>query len=319
MGADFWILLAVGVLLVFVILPTLLLSYIIYAVLLIRNKKEKWGRECSMPEDPEYFGMYRTGMAWREKYAAVRREVSVTSGRFRLAGEYFDFGSDRAVLIIPGRMESCLYSCFYAEPYRAAGWNVLVIDNRAHGLSDGKVSCLGYREYRDIHRWTELLTRELGNRRVLLHGICIGASTALFAAAAKDAPAELCGLVVEGMYKNFYESYKNHLIVQQRPKFPPAMAVMLWIRLVSHGNVVTDGPYRRITRLRLPILMLHSRVDEFSDPRLAAEMYESCTAPKKMVWFDVGAHSRVRVNNPEQYDAAVTAFAGELLAEAAVR
>lgn len=300
--------------LAFLILPTFLIAYIIYSVLLVRTRPEKWGRECPLPEDPEYFGMYRTGLAWREANAASRREVRIRSGRLELAGEFYDFGGTEAVIIIPGRTESCFYSAFYAEPYREMGISVLVIDNRAHGLSGGRVSCVGYREYRDLFAWIDFLTSSLGITDVYLHGICIGASTALFAAASGEAPDAVRGLVVEGMFKNFFETYKKHAALQNRPKLPLPIQVMFWVRLISHGNAVTDGPFRRIRQLSLPICFLHSRVDEFSDPALAERMYEDCPAPKRIVWFDKGAHSRVRVNNPERYDAAVTEFVTDLRA-----
>ena len=315
MGAGFWIAVVLGVVVVFGILPVLVLSFIIYSVLLLRKGPDKWGRACTMPEDEEYFGMYKEGLAWGEKYAAAMRPVEVMSGKYHLVGEYFDFGGENAVLIIAGRTEACKYSYYFAEPYRAKGFNVLVIDNRAHGLSDGRVSCLGYREYADINAWVRFLTDKCGNRGVILHGICIGSSTALFAATAQDAPREILGIVAEGMYKNFYESYKNHIILQGRPDFPFTQGVMLWIRLVSHANVVTDGPFRRIERLKKPICFIHSRVDEFSDPKFAQMLYDKCTAPKRLVWFERGAHSRVRVNNPEQYDATVTEFIESVTAE----
>jgi hypothetical protein len=54
--------------------------------------------------------------------------------------------------------------------------------------------------------------------------------------------------------------------------------------------------------------MLHSREDKFSPPERAKKMYDKCTAKKKLVRFDRGAHSRVRINNPESYDGAIEDF-----------
>ena len=48
------IFIVIGVIVVFGILPTLAMSFAIYYVLLVRNKPEKWGRECSIPDDEEY-------------------------------------------------------------------------------------------------------------------------------------------------------------------------------------------------------------------------------------------------------------------------
>ncbi|MBQ2157858.1 MAG: hypothetical protein II443_04765, partial [Oscillospiraceae bacterium] len=138
-----WIVYVIIALFVLVAVPLLGIPALVYRVLLVRTSKEKWGRSMSMPEDEEYAEMYRRGLKWGEEHADKKRDVKIKNGRLSLYGEYFDFGFKKAVIIVPGRMESCLYSYFFGEPYRASGYNVLVIDGRAHGLSDGKINSLG--------------------------------------------------------------------------------------------------------------------------------------------------------------------------------
>jgi fermentation-respiration switch protein FrsA (DUF1100 family) len=312
----YWIVLiaVAGAVLFFFLLPTLIMSFVLYCVLLVRNKPDKWGRECSMPEDPECKEMFDLGLEWDGRYKDCKKEVTVTSDGLKLIGEYYDFGGSSAVIIISGRTESLLYSYYFAEPFRSAGYNVLVIDNRAHGLSEGKISSLGYKEYRDVIRWAELLHDELGNGKIVLHGICIGASTALFTAVSKKCPDYIEAISVEGMYVNFYESFVNHM-KHDRPQtktFPIMQEVMLHIRVFSGANVVTDGPLKRIPKLRKPILFLHSRQDQYSLPDKTEILYEKCTAPKRIVWFDTGLHSRIRINNTEKYDEAVREYLRDL-------
>ena len=303
-----WIWIAVGAILVFFLLPTMLMSGIIYTVLLVRTKPEKWDRSCSIPDDEEYVGMFREGLAWEEKWKEHKQPVSIVSDGLKLVGEYFDFGGKRAVIIVPGRMESLLYSYYFAEPYRQEGCNVLVIDNRSHGLSEGKVSCLGFREYRDLQAWSRMLSERFGNTQVVLHGICIGASASLFALTDRNCPDCLCGMVADGMYTTFCESFKNHMLEDKHPLLPFVAEVMLYIRLISHANVVTDGPVKRIRQLQKPILFIHSRADSFSLPEKAQQLFDACPAEKRLEWFEVGAHSRVRVNNPERYDRVIREF-----------
>ncbi len=310
-----WIVLGVlGFALLSGIIMTLIIAWIIYATLLRRNKPGKWDRGISFPEDEEYCRMHDIGIAWGETYKDRIREVTVTSDGLKLVGEYFDFGGKSAALIIAGRTECLLYSYFFAEPFRRAGRNILVIDNRAHGLSEGKVSCLGYREYRDILEWCRLLHDDLGNERVFLHGICIGSSTALFALTAPECPDYIEGMSCEGMYMTFYRSFDKHMDLDrpEKKKFPVVQEVMLWIRLCSHANVVTDGPYKRIEKLRKPILFLHSREDPYSTPDQAEYLYAHCSAPKKLAWFPHGAHSRIRINDMENYDDTIVGFLQKL-------
>ncbi|MBR4767392.1 MAG: hypothetical protein IK088_00265, partial [Lachnospiraceae bacterium] len=147
----YWIvLIAAAALLLFGVLPFFILSLILYRVLLVRTDKKKWVRGMSMPDNEEYAKLFRDGQVWREAHLDRKKDVHIVNEGLNLYGEYFDFGADRAVIILPGRMETCLYGCFFAEPYEKIGFNVLTIDPRAHGLSDGRYNSLGFTEYRDV-------------------------------------------------------------------------------------------------------------------------------------------------------------------------
>ena len=312
MGPLQIILIIIGAALLLFVLPVLAMSFALYAVLLLRTSKNKWGHTCSFPDDPEYVRMYNAGLEWEKTVTDKKRPVQVKSGRYRLVGEYFDFGAKRAVIIIAGRTESYQYSYYFASAYERDGYNVLVIDNRAHGYSDGHINRLGYGEYKDIIKWSGLLV-SLGNSSVVLHGICIGASTALFAAASKKCPGYIRAVVTEGMYVNFYESLKNHFKEKNKPLFPIIQGVVTHLFFISRANVVTDGPIRRIKKMYRPILMLQSRQDTYSVPEFAQVLYDRCPSEtKKLVYFPVGAHSRIRINDEQGYDRTVSEFLSSL-------
>ena len=307
MQIIFWIaviLLALNVFLQF------LAAGIIYTVLLVRTSKKKWGREVKLPEgDDEYRDMYYEGLDWGRQYEDYKQPVEINSGRYHLVGEYFDFGGSKAAIIIAGRTESFKYSYYFAEPYRRAGYNVLVIDNRSHGLSDGVFNCLGYREYRDIQEWCRMLRDTFGNKAVFLHGICIGSATALYAITDSNCPDCIEGMCGDGMFTRFAESFRNHMDEDKRPKFVFKSLIYLYMRVFSHANVVSDGPLWRIDKMTEPILFIHSREDVYSTPEQVKQLYAKCPSEnKRLVWFDKGAHSRVRVNAPEKYDETIMEF-----------
>ena len=54
-------------------------------------------------------------------------------------------------------------------------------------------------------------------------------------------------------------------------------------------------------------------MDAYSTPDQAELLYNTCTAPKKLVWFDKGVHSHIRINNTQQYDEAVGSFIDEFV------
>ncbi|MBQ3266095.1 MAG: alpha/beta hydrolase [Ruminococcus sp.] len=309
---PFWIWIIIIAVIVFGILPLPVLGFYLYSVLLVRTSPKKWGRECSIPDDEEYKRMFDIGIEWEKKYSSHKQPVEIVSDGFRLVGEFFDFGSDTSVIIIAGRMESLLYSYYFAEPYRRLGYNILVIDNRAHGLSEGKFLSLGFKEYRDILRWGELLHDSFHQKSIVIHGICIGSSVGLFALCAPECPDYFRAIVAEGMYTCFKDSFVNHLIDGHHSVQPATFFVMLYLRIFA-GADASDGPVNRIDQLKKPILFIHSKEDVFSLPSEVQQVYDRCRSEKKLVWFDKGAHSRVRINAPERYDETVIDFLSRLV------
>lgn len=294
-------------LLVFIFLP----PFIVYRVLLVRTKPTKWGRKCSAIKDKEQVTMFEQGEAWGEKYKDCRTEVRIESAGFKLAGQYFDFGKNKAAIVIAGRSESCLYSCYFAEPYRKMGYNLLLIDNRCHGLSEGKYDNTGFTEYVDILAWAKFLHDEKNNKAILCHGICMGAATALYAMTEKNSPDYFEGLVADGMFTTFRESFNNHLIANHTLRFPTTLMVMAMIKKHSNADAFHYGPVSVIQNLKKPILFLYGKQDNFSLPKNAEELYAKCNSTKKIVWFDKGVHSHLRINAPEKYDQAICDFIAE--------
>ena len=286
-----------------------IIAAVVYRILLVRTSPDKWSRECSLDDEEEQKRMYAEGNAWHDRYSDRISEVKINSEGFELFGEYVDFGFDRAVIIIAGRTEGCMYSYYFAEPYRAAGYNVLVIDNRCHGLSGGKYVSLGLREYKDILKWGEMLHDLYNNERIVIHGICIGSATALYTLTAEECPSYFAGMVADGLYVDFRESIKNHMIEQERKNINICLSLLsLYFRLITGKNMVKQGPIHCIDKLKRPILFIYSKKDIYSVPEKGQLLYDRCLSEKKLEWFDYGAHSKVRINNTEKYDNAIASF-----------
>lgn len=305
-----WIVLGLLVLtFLFYVLPFAIIADKQLRHLFIRTSPQKWNRTINFPDDPEYVGIVKGGEAWAEKNKDSMTDVSIVNDSLHLAAQYYDFGNDKAVILIPGRTEGCTYSCYFAEPFRKAGFNVLAIDNRSHGHSEGKCNCLGLKEYRDILAWGAFLHDKCSIKSVVCHGICIGSATALYAFTSGDCPEYFTAMVADGMYTTFRESFKQHLIQDHRPVFPFINIFFFLYRIRTGVNASKNGPVYCIDRMTRPILFIHSREDVFSLPQNAQMMYEKCPSKsKKIVFFDKGRHSFVRINNTEQYDAAVVDF-----------
>lgn len=306
---------AVGIVLLGGLIPLLCfmlpLSKSIYTEQLVRTSPDKWGRACSAPDNEEQVAMWEAGLAWAEPHKDKCTPVQIENDGFQLFGEYYDFGKDRCIIILPGRCESLMYSYYFAPPYEKAGFNVLVIDTRCHGKSEGIYNTIGVKESRDVLAWAEFVCNTFGKQDIYMHGICIGTSAGLFALSAQNCPDYLKGLVTEGCFVSFRETFKRHMIAINRPRFPVLDLVMMQINRHTGTNVYRDKPIRAIKRLKKDhrVLFLYGTQDIFSIPEKTKELFAACSAEdKKLVWFHKGGHSHLRINNTQEYDDAIIQF-----------
>lgn len=288
---------------------TLPIAKRVYFSQLVKTDKDKWGRCCSAPENEEQLMMWNSGCEWADGQKEYMKPVSIENEGLHLVGEYYDYGSDRCVIILPGRCESLMYSYYFAPPYQKAGLNILVIDSRAHGLSEGTYNTIGIGESRDLLKWVNMLISEYGIKKIYFHGICIGTSSGIFAAASKDCPKEVKGIITEGCYVSFRETFRTHMIYEKKPRFPVLDLCMLYIKKYAGTNVYTHSPINYIGKVKQDMLFLFGEKDVFSLPKKSRKLFKKAGCEyKKLVWFDKGAHSHLRINNTEKYDNAIMEF-----------
>lgn len=282
----------------------------VYKDNLVKTSPDKWGRACSAPENEEQMAMWQDGCAWAQANKDYMQPVETCNEGLSLFGEFYRFSdTDRCAIILPGRGECLMYSYYFAQSYVKAGCNVLCIDPRAHGKSDGVYNTIGQAESRDLLVWIRLLEEQFGVKEIYLHAICVGTSTALIAMTRDDCPSSIKGLVTEGCYASFRETFRQHMIVDKRPLFPVLDLVMHNIRKHTGTNLRKTAPIRLVKRMKHRVLFIYGTQDVFSIPPMSRKLYAACASKDKRIqWFDVGCHSHLRINNKDAYDKAITDF-----------
>lgn len=283
------------------------IAYQIYTQTLKRRSKNQWGRAPS-DNSPRQLQMDSDGMEWHRANLDKKTDVHIVRDGLNLYGEFYDFGSDRCAMILSGRTESLRYGYYFAQPYAKAGMNILVVDPRAHGFSDGEFNTLGFEESKDDLAWIQYLHENHGINHIVFHGICIGAAGGIFACTSEECPDYVDGIVTEGMFARFGESMRNHLLKRKRMIFPILQCINFWCKHFT-GHSMMKGPLNVIDKMDQNLLMLHSLADKISPSHYAQALYDhSGSKEKKLVWFEDSDHSMIRVDHTEEYDREITQF-----------
>ncbi|HBF67896.1 MAG TPA: hypothetical protein DDW20_01050 [Firmicutes bacterium] len=274
-----------------------------------RQKSSKFERGCSDTSVDFHLDMYNQGMKFRDENISHVSQHEIISLGLRLCAEYYDFGFKKAIIILPGRTETCYYGAYYAEAFKNGGYNVLCIDPRAHGLSEGDKITLGKDEAIDALEWAKYLHDNLGNESICLYGLCGGATSACLALINKDCPKYISSFIADGMFYSFYRLYKRHIVDLKKPVYPVIWQVMSKIKKYNHVNPYKAKPFNMVDKINVPVLFLSGEKDIFAIPSEAMMMFNKCSSKdKKIVFVPEGRHSHLRYDNKPLYDKEVVSF-----------
>jgi uncharacterized protein len=205
-------------------------------------------------------------------------------------------GSSRAAVLVHGWVgdRSDLHVVETALVYHRAGFNVLMLDMRAHGESEGERVTLGYQEVRDVRgalSWLE--ERGYDSERVVLHGWSMGG-----AAVVRTAPsAGVAAVVEEAAYADL-----PPLLWERLPEasslpafFNPGIFLMGKLLLgIDPWAVRPEEEAGRLSREGVPFMIIHSPDDEvipFEHAKWFAAAYPEATFWKVEGYEHVAAYS----------------------------
>lgn len=312
------VLIIVGSLLILGLLVSIVLvfivAYIVYSKTLMRGKSGTWGRErCSEPGCEALETMWKRGLLWKKDNESFIKELEIKSkDGLKLVAEWFDYGFDKTVIILPGRRETLVYSYFYAKPYRECGVNVLVIDQRAHGFSEGKYSTGGIREAEDVSLWMAYMHDVMKQKEILLHGICVGTCCSTIVATQYKTDY-LKAVILDSAFISYKEIYKNHYLESGHKLFPVYYLIWFWFWFFTKCHITDSNPEKYMPSFDLPVLFVWGTKDVYCLPEKSKILFEKCGSKNKEIyWFDGAEHSRVRLFDEELYDRLISDFLGRV-------
>ncbi len=302
-----------GLLLPFlVMLP--LVPNVLWKFVLTRSRPDKWSREeWKEFKDEEIKAMHQAGNDFRAGHKDKCKEVSIVSEGYHLVGEYYDFGGKGCAIFLGGRCDTLVYTAFYADPYVKAGYNILIVDWRSHGLSEGNLFGAGIAETADSLAWIRFAHDELGNPEIVLHGVCIGGQSWLLTAAREDFPSYVKSIVADGLYLSFYRMFTSHVI--KNHQFPwPFMPILRGImKRRNHVDIKLDSVEFKGNLIKTPVLAIGGRQDQFVPNKETEEAVKRLGSEKKRCVFLLeGIHSHFRYRNQETYDQTVSEWLKEI-------
>ena len=231
----------------------------------------------------------------------------------------------RTAVLVHGYHDSSVRMLPIASIYSRMGYNILLPDLHAHGLSDGDDIQMGWNDRLDVMHWTsvaERMFRSVGeSSRVVLHGVSMGAATVMCVSGERQ-PGYVRCFVEDCGYTSVWDEFAHQLgEMFHLPAFP-ILYTSDWLCRLKYGwGFKEASPLRQVAKSRLPMLFIHGDKDDFVPFSMLKPLYEAKPVVKaseggtgKEMWITRGTvHARSYRDYPEEYTRRVKNFVSKYM------
>ena len=186
------------------------------------------------------------------------------------------------------------------------GYNVILVDERAHGLSSGHNITFGNKEKHDVLSWIEYSKTRFGNdKELILVGISMGAATILFASCYIPGTIKLiCDCPYTTEKEIVCESIKK-MKLPVRLFYP---IVNLSSIIFSHASLNKDDAHINVKKCNHKILIIHGDSDTIVPYKCSYKLYVENKDKIQYELFPNTEHGVSFVTDTERYKKIVTVF-----------
>jgi len=205
----------------------------------------------------------------------------------------------------------CKDLLIFTDFYRKQGFDICVIDQRAHGKSEGETITFGAKEQGDMIRWVRTTIDIAGdNCEILLHGWSMGAAIC-YLAAAEGLPPQVKGIIYDCGY-SVAESQIFH-VAKRITHLPKALlwymiqAMKPLFKLFYNFDLRDSSPLFVSKNMKLPIFFVHGVDDEVVPLWMGRKLYEATnrTSYRNMLVVSGANHTYSYIHDKKGYEAGI--------------
>jgi uncharacterized protein len=220
-----------------------------------------------------------------------------------------DSASKGTVILFHGLMSHKGRVLDEANAFRGWGYNVMLVDVRAHGNSGGIVTTIGYRESEEVKLAYDYVMQR-GEKNIFLWGASLGAVEIV--KAVSDYQLHPSGIIIEMPFLSLQSHLKGRARVLGFPTQPFGFLTSFWIGIERGFDGLGFKTTRYAKNVNCPVLMQYGEKDELVLQYETDAIYKSIAARnKKLVIYDGAEHESLLRKDPVNWRREVTAFLGQ--------
>lgn len=246
--------------------------------------------------------------SWLSQNAKDVYITTSSNGNLKLHSYEINNNSDIWAVVIHGYSGKGQDMVYFAKEYYERGYNVLVVDLRGHGESQGDYIGMGWHDRLDIIDWTNYIVNKNSNSKIIIHGVSMGAATVMMATG-EDLPKNIKVAIEDCGYSSIWDEFEMQLkLLYNLPSFPALNAASAVCKIRA-GYMLEEGScVEQLKKSKTPTLFIHGDQDKFVPFEMLDIVYETANCEKQKMVVQGAAHAQASSINPQLYWKTIDGF-----------
>jgi uncharacterized protein len=186
------------------------------------------------------------------------------------------------------------------------GYNVLAIDFRAHGNSEGSGTTIGWNEGEDVKKAYEFIKNK-GEKNIILYGGSMGAAS-ISSCLNQYESVTPSKVVLDMPFENYTFLMERFFRDSKYPTQPTFTLFTFWNSVFNQKWMFNMKPSNFVKSIKCPVLLQWGKNDELVPESSTQKIYNNITAPKKLVVYQNSDHESFAAKEPAVWKSTVSAF-----------
>ena len=298
----------------------LLVLLVIIAICLFLIK-ETFVRNDKLDTTPAWYEYINANQEGREYiYSLNPEDLYINSfDNLKLHALFINNNTNKTIICVHGyKAKDGLYDFGMSAKFlNSLGYNLLFVDNRAHGLSQGKYIGFGVLDSIDVNSWVDYLVTNMKQETIILYGMSMGGATVLNtdSSPSDSSPgsSQVKAIIADCGFASGYDEVAYQIKkMYHLPSFPLVPISNILLKLLAKYSLKDKEAYKSIKNYKNNLLIIHGGKDHFVPTSDAYKIFDNTTCHKKILIVPGASHAKSYLKDTELYEQTIKEFLNEI-------